>query len=128
MKKNIFHKKVIQLIIFTAIFLILLNSIYKVFSFKYGDGILGLTKFYELDNNTVDVLILGSSHAFENINTGVLYDSYGMAAYILSGSVQPYWNTYYYLMEALKTQKPQLIVLDAFASTFNDEYSDYSRK
>ena len=127
MKNKFLTKKLLQVSILIGIAFLLLNNLYKIFSFKYGDGILGLQKFYKLNEQTVDVLVLGSSHAFENINTGFLFDSYGIAAYVLSGSVQPYWNTYYYLVEALKTQRSKLIVLDAYASTFDSEYSDYSR-
>lgn len=108
-------------------FLISLNAVYCALSFKYGDGIMDLKCLYRQEKDSVDLLVLGSSHAFENINTGVLYDSYGIAAYVLAGSVQPYWNTYYYLLEALKTQSPKLVVLDAYASAFTDEYSDHSR-
>ena len=121
MNKTYIGKKILQFSIFAGIVFVLLNNIYKTFSFKYGDGILGLKKFYMLDEDSVDVLILGSSHAFENINTGFLFDSYGIASYVLSGSVQPYWNTYYYLTEALKTQQPKVIILDAYASTFDNE-------
>ena len=101
-----------------------INSVFKV---KYGDGIYDVTKFYELEDNTVDVLILGSSHAFEDFNTGTLWDEYGLSSFILAGSVQPMWNTYYYLKEALKTQTPDLIVLEGYCTTFSSEYSDDSR-
>lgn len=104
-----------------------LGYVNQVFKAKYGDGIYSLTKFYELENNTVDVLILGSSHAFEHFNTGTLWDEYGMASYVLAGSAQPIWNTYYYLKEALKTQTPELIVLEGYRIPWNEEYSDDSR-
>lgn len=94
----------------------------KIFSFKYYDGIYGMTKLYELEDNTVDVLVLGSSHAFADVDTGVLWDEYGFASFVLGGAIQPIWNTYYYLKEALKTQTPQLIVLEAYKIT---ERSDY---
>lgn len=111
------------LILLTMV-LMITNHVFKV---KYGDGIYGCTKFYELEDNTVDVLFLGSSHAFEGFNTGVLWSDYGMAAYILAGSDQPLWNTYYYLKEALKTQKPELIVLEGYLTTYQREYIDDSR-
>lgn len=63
-----------------------LAGINRVFKMKYGDGIYSLTKFYEQKKDSVDVLVLGSSHAFENINTGTLWDEYGMASYVLGGS------------------------------------------
>ena len=120
-------KSVIRIICFISILFMILFGINKVFKVKYSDGIYGVTKFYELEDNIVDVLFLGSSHAFADFNTGVFWDEHGMASYVLSGSVQPMWNTYYYLKEALKTQKPKLIVLEGYLTTFTDEYSDDSR-
>jgi hypothetical protein len=84
-------------------------------------------KFYKLPRNSVDVLVLGSSHAFEDINPAVLYSEYGITAFDLTGSVQPLWNTYFYLIEALKTQSPKVIVLEAYCTFFWMEYSDESR-
>lgn len=120
-------KTIIRIVCFVFLMLVVLNAANRIFKVKYGDGIYGLTKFYELEDDTVDVLILGSSHAFENFNTGVLWDEYGMASYVLAGSIQPMWNTYYYLREALKTQKPELIVLEGYLTTYQNEYSDDSR-
>lgn len=118
------RKSVIRIACFMIVFGLVLICVNKVFRYKNGDGIYGMETFYELEDNTVDVLILGSSHAFENFNTGVLWNDYGMAAYILAGSVQPMWNTYYYLKEALKTQSPQLIVLEGYGVTRSGEFED----
>ena len=115
------------MICFIVILTVVLLYTNRVFKVKYGDGIYDVTKFYELENETVDVLILGSSHAFEDFNTGTLWSEYGMAAYVLGGSVQPMWNTYYYLKEALKTQKPQLIVLEGYTAVYESEFIDDSR-
>lgn len=120
-------KTIARIVCFIFLLLVVLNTVNRIFKVKYGDGIYGLTKFYELEDNTVDVLVLGSSHAFENFNTGVLWDKYGMASYVLAGSIQPMWNTYYYLKEALKTQRPELIVLEGYLTTYQEAYSDDSR-
>lgn len=120
-------KAFIRILIFVTILCFVFLKFCSVFNFKYGDGIYDMTKFYEQDRNTVDVLILGSSHAFENINTGTLWDEYGMSSFLLCGSIQPMWNTYYYLKEALKTQTPKLIVLEGYCTTFTNNYNDDSR-
>ena len=86
-------KTVVRITGFLLILLMVLAGINRVFKMKYGDGIYSLTKFYEQKKDSVDVLVLGSSHAFENINTGTLWDEYGMASYVLGGSRQPSWNT-----------------------------------
>ncbi len=120
-------KSTIRMICFCILLVSVLKITNSVFKIKHDDGIYGLTKFYELEEDSVDVLILGSSHAFENFNTGLLWDEYGMSSFILAGSVQPMWNTYYYLKEALKTQTPQLIILEGYTTTLLSEYSDDSR-
>jgi hypothetical protein len=119
-------KKVAPICAFLILLIIVLVKINDIFKFKYSDGIYSLKTFYELPENTVDVLVLGSSHAFEDINPAVLYEEYGIAAFDLCGSAQPLWNTYYYLKEALKSQKPQLIVLEAYGTAFDMEYLDSS--
>ncbi len=121
------RRNIMKAICFLLIFGVLLTQYHKVFSFKYGDGIYDVTVFYELPENSVDVLCLGSSHAFENINPNVMWKEYGYAAFDLCSSVQPMWNTYFYLKEALKTQKPQLVVLDAYRVIETREYMDDSR-
>lgn len=120
-------KRAVKLLVFFLVFIVVVYKVSSALEFKSSDGILGMKYFYEQEKNTVDVLALGSSHAFEDINTGILYDSYGISAYVLAGSVQPYWNTYYYLKEALKTQKPKVVLLEAYASVLATEYSDNSR-
>ena len=117
------RKSIIRISCFIIILALILLGLNKVFRFKYIDGIISMDTFYDQPKNTVDVLFLGSSRCFEDVNTGVLWDEYGMASYILGGPAQPLWNSYYNLKEALKTQHPKLIVLEAFLTTQEEEYS-----
>lgn len=105
----------IRIVCFVIILAVILSHIFYILRFKNFDGIYNFEKFYQLEDNCVDVLVLGSSHAFDTFNTGYLYENYGIAAYVLGGSAQPIWNTYYYLEEALETQKPKMIVLEAYS-------------
>lgn len=120
-------KSVVRILCFLLLLGCVLGYVNRVLSVKDGDGIYNLKKFYELKDDTVDVLVLGSSHAFENINTGTLWDEHGIASFVLGGSVQPMWNTYYYLKEALKTQTPKLIVFEPYVLCFGKEYGDDPR-
>lgn len=104
-----------------------LLGFHKVFSFKYGDGIYSVTTFYEQEEDSVDLLILGSSHAYQNINPMILWKDAGIAAYDLCGSITPLWNSYYFLKEAVKTQSPRLVILEAYCLTQPYEYMDDSR-
>lgn len=75
-------------------------------------GCIQLADFYELEEDTVDVLFVGSSHVYYSIHTCNLYDDYGIAGYLLASPAQPVWISYYFLREALKTQSPGLVVFD----------------
>ena len=121
------RKNLIKLICFIFICILLFCRFHKVFNFIYGDCFYSVTIFYEEPENSIDVLCFGSSHIFENINAGILWDEYGIASFNLCGSIQPLWNSYYYMKEALKTQNPKLIILDVFGAIQTQEYIDHSR-
>ena len=120
-------KSIIRITSFILILAIVLVGTNRIFSFKYSYNINDVYNFYDLKDNTVDVLFLGTSHAYSNINTGTLWDEYGMASCVFAGSEQAMWNTYYYLVEALKTQTPELIVLEAFGCTLDYDYAPAAR-
>lgn len=73
----------------TACFLLLLaltlGRADEVLALKSYDGLHTMQKFYEQPENTVDLLVLGSSHAYVNIDTGTLWDEYGIPSYDLGG-------------------------------------------
>ncbi len=120
MKKAL--KRITACVLFAAIAVGTLYCLNWLFKLKATDGCYPAQMFYTQEENTIDVLCLGSSHTYSNINPAVLWDEYGMASYDFAGSNQPLWNTYYYFKEALKYQKPELVVLDVYRAV---EYLDY---
>ena len=110
-------KKTIKIILFILCAALIMLFVMKILRFKSPDGIDQMHAFYENEENTVDVLFLGSSHMYTNVNTGMLWSDYGIAAYDLGGADQPFWNTYYFMTEALKTQKPKVIVAEIYSAT-----------
>lgn len=120
-------KSIIRITAFLCILTLALLLACKILKFKYSYSIQDIDNFYSLEDDTVDVLFIGTSHAYANINTGTLWDDYGMASCVLAGSEQAVWNTYYYLAEALKTQKPKLVVFEAFGCTLDYDYGSDAR-
>lgn len=108
----------LRLVGFTALLVLLLGYVVYVLTPKYDYGICSMTNLYQQPRDTVDVLVLGSSVAYAGVNTNVLWTEQGIAAYDLCSAEQSYWISYYYLKEALKTQRPSLILLDAKASMY----------
>ncbi|MBQ9327984.1 MAG: hypothetical protein IJ225_05560 [Solobacterium sp.] len=85
-----------------------------------------LTPYFRLDRNidgdqmrnfpkgTIDVLALGSSHIQYAFNPGVLYARTGYYGYVFGSVCQPFSESYYLLEEVLKTQHPEVVVVDVF--------------
>ena len=78
--------------------------------------------FYSMEENTVDVIFLGSSHCYSAFCPQYLYNEYGIRSYNLGSSQQCMTVAYYWLKEALQTQSPRVVVLDTctFFQWFND--------
>lgn len=117
----------LRLVTFAVILCITLNYTVYVLTPKHDYGICPIINLYHQEENTVDVLVLGTSCGYAGVNTNILFEEYGIAAFNLCGAEQPYWITYHYLEEALKTQRPKLILLDAKASIYQDDYSKRGR-
>lgn len=118
-------KRILATVCFLAVLgfaFYILNTTLQV---KYEDGVLSMQDFYEYPENSIDVILLGSSHLGSNIDPTQLYSEYGIAAYNLWGSAQPTWNTYYYLKEALKYQKPKVVVLETYVVAQDNETTGY---
>lgn len=95
-----------------------------VLKLKRVDGILTMQDFYAQPEGSVDILMVGNSHAGCNIDTATLWRDYGIASYNLWGGVQPLWNSYHFILEALKYQEPQLIILEITPTVSDYEYSE----
>lgn len=67
-----------------------------------------------LPDDTIDILVLGSSHAQYSVNPGVIYTETGYYSFVMGSGCQPMVMSYYNLEEALKTQHPEIVLLDVF--------------
>lgn len=76
--------------------------------------------------NTIDVLYLGSSYAYCDINPAIVYEHSGLTGYVMGGSEQTFAHTYWYLKEALRTQHPQAVVLEA-TGLFFQPHQNYTQ-
>ena len=119
-------RSAIRITCFLVVLALVLVSVCHVLKPKNDDGIYDMELFYELPEDSVEVLVLGSSHAYCGFNTGVLWREQGIPAYILAGSQQPMWNSYHCLIEALKYQKPSLVVLEGYMTYIDTPYRDDS--
>lgn len=96
----------------------------RILLIKRYDGVKPMESFYAQEPGTVDVLLMGNSHMGVHVDTATLWREYGISAFALWGGVQPMWNSYYFLVEALKYQQPKAVVLEIGGLSYDWEYAD----
>ena len=69
--------------------------------------------FKNLKHNSLDLMFFGSSHTYCTFMPSVM-SKYGIKSYVLATEQQTADMSYYYMREALKTQKPKVIVYETF--------------
>lgn len=105
---------ILKAVVFLSIAAAILYGANFVLKLKSIDGAYPAQMFYEQEPGTVDVVCIGSSHIYTDVNPAVLWTEYGIASYDLAGSNQPLWNTYYYMKEAIEVQSPELVIIDLY--------------
>ena len=118
-------KSVLKCICFIAVFAVLFVYVQEVLRDKWADGeynpSIKIKGFYAEEENSLDVVFIGSSQVYADIAPAVLFHDYGIASYDFCANEQPLWISYYYIKEVLKHQDPQVIVLDVF-TVYGDAY------
>ena len=71
--------------------------------------------FFALEENSLDVLFIGSSQVLRGVDPVQLEEETGLCAYTRATTVQAAPVSYYYLKNALKTQSPRMVVCDPSA-------------
>ncbi len=75
-----------------------------------------INAFHELEDNTLEVIIYGSSHAYKGCDTKEMYTNYGLAAYNYAHNWQKINTTLLFLQDSLRTQTPKVVCIEtAFA-------------
>ncbi|MDE5907931.1 MAG: hypothetical protein K2H52_04190 [Lachnospiraceae bacterium] len=117
MKKNLIR------VGFVILLLITIYLCVSILSIKSNHGVNQSAGMYWQPEESIDVVMMGTSHVHCGINTGLLWEKYGIAAYDYSCAEQPLWMTYYYLKEMYKYQTPKVVVLDVYApARFKEDY------
>jgi len=111
-----------------AIILILLLAFaihicYNALSWKDTTGgyLSSYTQLYNMEEDTVDVLFVGSSHVYCDIYPCYLWRDYGISSFDMAVSGQDKTSGYYSVIEALKTQKPKVICVDLYGLLFDEQ-------
>lgn len=85
----------------------------KVFEVK---GVERAEYFHRLPENSMDVVVLGSSHAQYSFAPSIFYDETGLYSIVMGSACQPLEVSYQMLKETLKTQSPKFVILEAYTA------------
>ena len=110
--------EIIRFIIFLLITTIVCSQV--VFSLQKRNS--HIDELYNMRN--CDVLVLGSSHAYVNLNGAVMYDNYGIASSCIAQGEQQIRMSYYSLKSALRYCNPQVVVFEVYMAAIEDDYGD----
>lgn len=78
--------------------------------------------FYTLEKGEVDMLVVGSSHAYATFDPSIILRTTGMDSYILAGNSQNAVQAYFNVKEALHCQQPEVIIFEAFSLDDNNNW------
>ncbi|MCK5130058.1 MAG: hypothetical protein KAQ68_09405, partial [Clostridiales bacterium] len=102
------NKKILKrgLILTTILVAMIFFLNYFIIFFSENKRFGTINHFNSLQENTIDILILGNSHAQEGLNQNALADKTNMNVFNFAFSQQNTGESYYYLKEAFKIQNP----------------------
>lgn len=114
------RKDVLKMIAAICIFVVTFGLLTAVFKPKWNSYHSDqmqtrLQGFYRQEKNSHNVIYLGSSFSYCGISPLKIWDEQEITGYVFSGTGQKAWMSAYYLEEALKYQKPEVVVYEAGA-------------
>lgn len=115
-------KKIIRALAFFLVLALVYGAVDTVLKIKTYD-MRSLITLHDMEDDTLDVVMVGSSHAGMNIDNAQLWRERGIASYNVWAGMQPLWNSYYYLKECIDAQKPQIAMVDVFMCGTTVDYS-----
>ena len=110
--KTIF-KIILKLALACLVIVLLFNYLSHVFfnrEVNHGD------QFRALKEDSLDVLVLGSSHAQYSFSPALYYEKTGLYSYVLGSPCQPLKVSLEFLKECYKNQSPKLVILEVFTA------------
>ena len=124
------NKKWIRIIL-TALFVV--GTLYLLQCLlvpKYASSVVEgnlIAEFYqeEMDH---DVLFIGDCEVYENFVPALLWEEYGINSFIRGSAQQLIWQSYYLLEDALRYEKPDVVIFNVLALQYNEPQKEaYNR-
>ena len=92
---------------------------------NYSDNCMNNVKaFHKLPENSLDLIVYGSSHAWRGCDTQKINDEYGISAFDYGANWQRINTTYMYMQDSFRTQKPKAVFVECYKVSVITEDED----
>lgn len=109
-------KNVLKAVAFLLVGVILIGGVSQIICGKWTDAnkeSYTTKELYAQKDNSIEVVVLGSSQVVMGISSMTMYENYGIGAYGLGLGSAPMAASYHWLKECEKTQDISTVVIDA---------------
>lgn len=123
-------KTIMRRIVSVVIVIALLAALQRLVVPKYVDDVVegGFTSEYYHEKNPHEVLMVGDCELYENFSPITMWENYGITSYIRGSAQQLTWQSYYLLEDALKYEKPDVVVFNVLELKYNEpQREEYNR-
>lgn len=103
-----------KVVSFTLILVTVLIWVNNIIMYKSPYGITQYEAFYEQERGSIDVLFVGTSHVYSDINPAYVFDECGVLSYDLATGGAPISASYYSIEQAFDYQHPDVVALELF--------------
>ena len=112
-------KLAFKIFVFTIVFAVVLKCVVDPIFNKNNSFKNSIEQLNELDKDSLDILILGSSHARNSYNTEIIDKALHINSFSLASDGQKIAVTNNLLENVLKRIKPKLLILDVFPGSLD---------
>lgn len=81
-----------------------------------------LASFYSEDPGSVDMVVVGSSHVNSGVIPSLFWERCNLSACNVYSWAQPMWTAYHYIVESIRQQDPDIVLLDMYGMTYGNSY------
>lgn len=125
------RKKIIKGVCFVLVFVVLFSFFQKLLQAKWiasdsenSASTSAWIEYRSLEENSLDVLFLGTSHSYFAVDPMYIYEKTGITSYVFGGPGLRMDLAYMNLEDALKTQTPSVVFLDMSAIQFDFQQTE----
>lgn len=123
-------RKFIRVVAFLVVWALVLCGAQRVLMPKYlGDGRDGrlVGEYYDSPKNH-QVVFVGDCEVYESICPDVLWEEFGISAYVRGSPQQLIWQSYYLMEETLRYEKPKAFVFNVLSMKYGQPQNEAANR